>query len=141
MKNITNSLKNSKALPSCSKYLSLFKNQDKNDSTALHWADYSGSEEISLYLINLDVFKDEEERQEFIDKKDNQDRTAIHLSVSIKNSIITKKLLQYNPAPNIRATLEKSPYELAIAKNLNKTAIIIKDYEKCHLCTAPPVKK
>ena len=124
-----------------SKLLQLFKNQDKNGSTALHWAAYSGSVEILLYLINLDVFEDENERQEFIDKKDNQERTAVHLSVSTKNSVITKKLLQYNATPSIRATLEKTPYELAIAKNLNEIAMIIKDYEKCHLCTATPVKK
>ena len=121
--------------------LQLFKQPDENGSTPLHWAAYSGSVETLLYLINLDIFKDEEERQEFIDKKDNQERTPLHLSIDVKNSIIATKLLQYGATPNIRAALEKTPYELAKSKNLYKIATIINNYQKCHFFTASPLKK
>lgn len=124
-----------------SNLLKLFKNEDDNGSTPLHWAAYSGSLETLLYLINLDIFRNENERQEYIDKKDNKGCTALHLSINVKNSEIITKLLQYGATPNIKAPLDKTPYELAIEKGLYKIAKYINNYQKCHLCTPPPIKK
>ena len=124
-----------------SNLLKLFKNEDDHGSTPLHWAAYSGSLETLLYLINLDIFRNENERQEYIDKKDNKGCTALHLSINVKNSEIIIKLLQYGATPNIKAPLEKTPYELAIEKDLYKIAKYINNYQECHLCTPPPIKK
>ena len=48
----------------------LIKASDSGGSTPLHWAAYSNAEDILLYLIHLNIFNDENERQEFINKKD-----------------------------------------------------------------------
>ena len=51
--------------------INLIKDVDMGGSTPLHWAAYTNSEELLLYILNLDIFQNERERQKFIDKRDH----------------------------------------------------------------------
>lgn len=127
--------------------LKLFKNPDIDGSTPLHWAAYSNSILPLLYLINLDIFRNENEKQEFIDKKNNKGYTALHLCAKkdIKYEKIIIKLLENGATPDIRDNLNETPYDLAITKNLLSIGNKIKDYQGCQVCKIckliPPLKK
>ena len=50
--------------------IQLLKAKDAGGSTPLHWAAYSNAEDILLYMIYLNIFANDEERQDFINQKD-----------------------------------------------------------------------
>ena len=91
--------------------INLIKDVDMGGSTPLHWAAYSNAEELLLYILNLDIFQNERERQEFIDKRDNDGKTALHLSVNNESIRIVLKLLQNGATPDIRDNSGKTPYQ------------------------------
>ena len=122
--------------------INLIKKTDKGGSTPLHWTAYCDSEDVMLYLLNLDIFENDREKQSFIDKKDNNGKTALHLSVQSKSIKIASKLLQNGATPDLRDNSNKTPYQLAIEKNQNSIAQKIKDNQGCQLCNIKaPVKK
>ena len=121
---------------------SLLKKQDSGGSTPLHWAAYSSAEDVLLYLINLDIFNNENERQEFIDTKDYQGYTALHLSVTSKSVRIVMKLLQHGANPEIGDKKRRTPLDLANSKKYREIAEIIKNNQKCQCCNIKaPVKQ
>ena len=44
--------------------IDLIKNEDQGGSTALHWAVYSSAEDFLLFLLNLDIFVNDDEKHE-----------------------------------------------------------------------------
>ena len=124
------------------KIINLIKETDCGGSTPLHWAAYSNAEDILLYLINLDIFSNENERKEFINKQDNQGFTALHLSVSSKSIRIVMRLLQNGANSEIKDKKGITPLQLANNKNLKEIAEIIKNNQSCELCNMKaPVKQ
>ena len=116
--------------------------EDEGGSTPLHWAAYSSAEECLLYLINLDIFRNEEEKQEFLDKQDNEGATALHLCVKSNSSRIAMKLLQHGAKTGIRNNKNQTAYDLAFAKKYNEICNLIKSNEECQFCRIKaPVKK
>ena len=121
---------------------SLIKQQDSGGSIPLHWAAYSNAEDVLLYLINLNIFEDENERQQFIDKQDEQGYTPLHLSVTSKSIRIVTKLLQNGATPDIKDNKGKTPLDLAIIKKQMDIADIIYNNQKCQCCNVKaPVKQ
>ena len=120
----------------------LIKEQDSGGSTPLHWAAYSNAEDVLLYLINLDVFENEEERKLFIDQKDNQGYTALHLSITSKSVRIAMKLLQNGASTDIADNKGITPLQLARNKKQREIAGIIKNNQSCQICNVKaPVKQ
>ena len=125
-----------------SRGLQLIKEQDSGKSTPLHWAAYSKAEDALLYLINLDFFNDENEKQEYIDKKDGQGYTALHLSTTSKSPRIVMKLLQNGATPDIEDKKGKTPLDLAISKKQNEIVEILRNNQRCQICNVKaPVKQ
>ena len=119
----------------------LIKERDKGGSTPLHWAAYSNAEDVLMYLINLNIFK-ENEKQEFIDETDNQGYTPLHLSVTSKSRRIVMKLLQSGASIDIKDKKERTPLDLAISKGYNEIIKIIKNNQSCQVCNfKAPVKQ
>ena len=112
----------------------LIKKTDKGGSTPLHWTAYCDSEDVMLYLLNLDIFENDREKQAFIDKKDNNGKTALHLSVNNESIRIVSKLLQNGATPDIKDNSGKTPYQLAIEKKQDKIAQIINNSQSCQIC-------
>ena len=124
------------------KAFSLIKKQDSGGSTPLHWAAYSSAEDVLLYLINLDIFNNENERQNFIDKKDYQGYTPLHLSVTSKSVRIVMKLLQNGATADLGDRRGRTPLDLARAKKYREIAEIIRNNQKCQCCNIKaPVKQ
>lgn len=122
--------------------LNLLTEFDKGHSTPLHWASYSNSEDVLLYLINLDIFENENKRREYIDQTDNQGNTALHLSVIAKSIRIVMKLLQNGASSDIKNEKKETPLELAHKKNLKEIEEIIKNNQSCQCCNIKaPVKQ
>ena len=120
----------------------LMKAQDSGQSTPLHWAAYSSAEDALLYLINLDIFADEKEKQEFIDMQDGQGCTALHLSVSGKSVRIVLKLLQNGAKADTRDKKGNTPLESAMKKNQREIVEILKNNQDCQICNLKaPVKQ
>ena len=120
----------------------LIKASDSGGSTPLHWAAYSNAEDILLYLIHLNIFNDENERQEFINKKDLQGLTPLHLSVSSKSLRIVVKLLQSGAKSDIKDNKGNTPFQLAVNKKQKEIAEVIKNNQNCELChLKAPVKQ
>ena len=121
---------------------SLLKKQDSGGSTPLHWAAYSSAEDVLLYLINLDIFSNEKERQDFIDTKDYQGYTALHLSVTSKSVRIVMKLLQHGANPELGDRKGRTPLDLAMSKKYREIADIIRNNQSCQCCNIKaPVKQ
>ena len=120
----------------------LIKEQDSGESTPLHWAAYSNAEDALLYLINLDYFNDENEKQEYIDKKDGQGYTALHLSTSSKSPRIVMKVLQNGATADIKDKKGRTPLTLAISKKQNEIVEILRNNQNCQICNVKaPVKQ
>ena len=122
------------AKPKDQKIIDLIKAKDSGGSTPLHWAAYSNAEDILLYLINLKIFPNEEERLNFINQTDKQGFTALHLSVSSKSIRIVMKLLQSGANSEITDKKGNTPLQLATNKNLKDIADVIKNNQSCELC-------
>ena len=124
------------------KIIDLIKAKDLGGSTPLHWAAYSNAEDILLYLINLKIFPNEEERLNFINQRDKQGFTALHLSVSSKSIRIVMKLLQSGANSEITDKKGNTPLQIAINKNLKDIADVLKNNQSCELCNfKAPVKQ
>ena len=112
----------------------LIKDKDSGGSTPLHWAAYSNAEDALLYLINLNIFKNEKEKLDFINMKDYQDFTPLHLSVTSKSSRIVMKLLQNGASPEIKNKNQMTPLDLAIKKEQKEIIEIIRNNQSCQIC-------
>ena len=128
--------------PKDEKIIELIKAQDSGGSTPLHWAAYSNAEDVLLYLINLHIFPNENERLAFINQRDKQGFTALHLSVTSKSIRIVMKLLQHGANSEIADKKGNTPLKLAIDKNQKAIADIIRNNQSCELCNMKaPVKQ
>jgi hypothetical protein len=94
-----------------------------------------------MYLINLNIFQGNE-RQEFIDKQDNQGFTPLHLSVSSKSRRIVMKLLQSGANADIKDNKKRTPLDLANSKGYKEIIEILKNNQSCQICNfKAPVKQ
>ena len=120
----------------------LIKDTDGGGSSPLHWAVYSFAEDYLLYLINLNIFKSDNERQDFINQKDHQGYTPLHLSVTSKTGRITLKLLQNGAYPQVEGKNGETPLQLAISKKQGDIVSILKNSQKCQYCNIKaPIKQ
>ena len=122
--------------------IQLLKQKDAGGSTPLHWAAYSNAEDILLYMIYLNIFSNDNEREQFINQRDAQGYTALHLSVSSKSIRIVMKLLQSGAITEIKDNKGNDPLQLAINKKQKDIADVIKNNQNCQLCNMKaPVKQ
>ena len=120
----------------------LIKGEDGGGSTPLHWAAYSNAEDALMYLINLDIFQNENERQEFINKQDRQGYTPLHLSVTSKSRRIVMKLLQSGAKVDIEDKKHRKPIDIADSKGYQEIIEILKNNQNCQICNfKAPVKQ
>ena len=120
----------------------LITNKDSGGSTSLHWAVYSLSEDLLLYLINLDIFKNIEDKKKFINELDNEGYSALHLSVSSKSSRIAIRLLQNGADPLVKDNKQETPLELARKKKQREIINILESTQSCQICNVrAPLKK
>ena len=120
----------------------LLTEKDNGGSTALHWAAYTSSEDVLLFLINLDYFNNEERRKHFIDSQDSNGFTPLHLSITSRSSRIVLKLLQNGASSDIKDKKGKTPLTLAIEKKQRDIATIIRNNQSCQFCNVKaPVKQ
>ena len=120
----------------------LIKEKDGGGSTSLHWAVYSLAEDLLLYLINLDIFESDKERNDFLNQLDNQGFSALHLCVSSKTPRIAIKLLQNGADPSVVDKNGNTPLQLAISKKEEETIQIFRNVESCQFCNfKAPVKQ
>ena len=120
----------------------LIKAKDGGGSTPLHWSVYSLAEDLLLYLINLDIFDSDEERNIFINQLDNQGFSPLHLTVTSKSPRIAIKLLQNGANPSILDKNKETPLQLARKKQENEIIQILKNVQKCQFCNfKAPVKQ
>ena len=111
-----------------------FEKVDIGGSTPLHWASFSSSVEITMYLLNYGVK---------IDKKDKNGNTPLHLAV-IKNSYkMVQKLLQNGANNNIKNNENRTPKDIALKNNLKDIYELLKESEGCQFCNikAPTQKE
>ena len=107
---------------------------DNGGSTPLHWASFSSSVELSMYLLNYGVN---------INKKDKNGNTPLHLAV-IKNSYkMVQKLLQNGANANIKNNENRTPKDIALKNNLKDIYDLLKESESCQFCNikAPTQKE
>ena len=98
---------------------------DIGGSTPLHWASYSSSAEIALYLINYGVD---------INIKDKNGNTPLHLAV-IKNSYkMVQKLLQKGASNKIKNRENNTPKDIALKNNLLNIYELLKESEGSQFC-------
>ena len=122
--------------------IQLLKDKDAGGSTPLHWAAYSNAEDILLYMIYLKIFENDQEREDFINQKDAQGYTALHLSVSSKSIRIVMKLLQSGANSEIKDKKGNDPLQLAINKKQKEIADVIRNNQNCQMCNMKaPVKQ
>ena len=122
--------------------INLLKDKDAGGSTPLHWAAYSSAEDILLYLINLKIFSNEREREDFINQQDYQGFTALHLSITSRSSRIVLKLLQNGANSEIKDKKGLNSLQFAINKKQKEISEIIKNNQGCQLCNMKaPVKQ
>ena len=115
------------------KYKLIFE-KDGAGSTVLHWAVYSVAEDFLLYLINLDIFEDEQDKLNFINTQDNNGFTALHLCVTSKSSRIALKLLQNGASTNLRDFNKRTALDFAVSKDQDEIKEYLADSKKCQLC-------
>ena len=121
---------------------SLITEKDFGGSTPLHWAVYSVAEDLLLYLINLDIFKTENERLNFINQLDDQGYSPLHLCITSKSSRIALKLLQNGADTSNVDKKGLTPLDLAIKKKQNDIERILRNNQSCNFCNIKaPVKQ
>jgi hypothetical protein len=98
-----------------------------------------------MYLINLNIFQNRNEKQEFIDRRDNQGYTALHLGVLSKSERIVRKLLQSGASSDIVDNNNRTPLDLAITKEYNNIIEMLKNNQSFQICNyeepIKPIKK
>lgn len=107
---------------------------DIGGSTALHWASYSSSIEIAMYLIYYGAD---------INAKDKNWNTPLHLAV-IKNSYkMVQKLLQKGVDTTIKNKEKKTAKDIALKNKFDDIYKLLEESENCQLCNikAPTQKK
>ena len=112
---------------------SLILEKDGAGSTSLHWAVYSAAEDFILYLLNLDIFDNEQEKLNFINLPDKNGFTPLHLCITSKSHRIALKLLQNGANNNLRDTNGRTPLELAIEKGEDEIRELLEESKKCQL--------
>ena len=121
---------------------SLITEKDSGGSTPLHWAVYSVAEDLLLYLINLDIFKTENERLNFINQLDDQGYSPLHLCITSKSSRIALKLLQNGADASKKDNKGLTPLDLAIKKKQDDIERILRNNQSCKFCNIKaPVKQ
>lgn len=126
--------------------LKLITEGDVRGSTPLHCAAYSNAEDALLYLINSDIFRNEREREDYINLRNKEGYTALHLSSissNNKSDNISKILLQKGANSDIRDNKGRTASILALVKkqreieierkNRREKKILTKIYEKLEL--------
>ena len=107
--------------------------KEEEGKTPFHFACFYKNEKAFLYLINYGIN---------INEQDNSGFTPLHIAIINKNIKIIKKLLQNGALLNIKDNKGRTPYEFALFKKHSDIAIILKNSEKCNLCTCTePIKK
>ena len=125
-------LKENKIENKKTKYKLIFE-KDGSGSTVLHWAVYSVAEDFLLYLINLDIFDNEQDKLNFINTQDKNGFTALHLCVTSKSSRIALKLLQNGANIDLRDVNRRTPLDFAIVKEQDEIREYLEDSKKCNL--------
>ena len=107
---------------------------DNGGSTPLHWASFSLSIEMTLYLINYNVD---------INKQDNKGNTPLHLAVIKRSYKMVQKLLQNGALNNIKNQSNQLPKDIAKQKKEKKIYNLLLKSEKQQFCNvkAPTQKK
>ena len=88
-----------------------FERLDEKNSTALHWACFSGSYECVEFLLNQNVN---------LNPKDEEGNTPLHLAVLSGISKIVRILLQKGALTNIKNNKRETPLQLAQKKKKNR---------------------
>ena len=107
--------------------------KEEEGKTPFHFACFYKNEKVFLYLINFGVN---------INEQDNSGFTPLHIAIINKNIRIIKRLLQNGALLNIKDNKGRTPYQFALFKKYFDIAKILKNSEKCSLCTfTEPIKK
>lgn len=96
-----------------------------NGITPLHYACISGSKEVMDLLLDMGCN---------INAKDKEGNTCLHFGVNSGNERVVKKLLIRGADKTIRNNENKSPYDLAVEKNKNEIANVLRSrslFQKC----------
>ena len=107
---------------------------DNGGSTPLHWASFSLSIEMTLYLINYNVD---------INKQDKKGNTPLHLAVIKRSYKMVQKLLQNGALNNIKNQMNQLPKDITKQKKEKKIYKLLLKSEKHQFCNikAPTSKK
>jgi hypothetical protein len=97
---------------------------DKDGNTVLHWSCYLGSENMLDYLLSY-----EDEIGKLINTGNNQGLTPMHLSITSENTKIIKKLFYSGARGDIIDKKLRTPYRLAVEKNKENIAAMLKDVD------------
>ena len=99
---------------------------DQIGSTPLHWACYSGSENIVTFLLSWKA------NPNIVDQ---EGLTPMHLAVLSEKVRIVKKLLQYGANKSIRDKKKRTPYDIAADKKHKALMEILKEENRsCYFC-------
>ena len=112
----------------------LLKEVDNVGSTPLHWAAFSASLEFMLYYINLDIFNSEMDKINFINQRNREGYTPLHLSISSKSEKIVTKLLQYGANPLLVNNKGETALQIALNKKEFEISKIMKKRQNCQCC-------
>ena len=98
--------------------------KDEMGSTPLHWACYSGSENVVTFLLSLDIDTSVE---------DNEGSTPMHLAVLSEKVRIVKRLLQSgaDKTKKDKRKPAKNPYDIAKEKKHYVLMKILGERKKC----------
>ena len=98
--------------------------KDEMGSTPLHWACYSGSENVVTFLLSLNVNTSVE---------DNEGSTPMHLAVLSEKVRIVKRLLQSGADKTKKDNRKppKTPYDIAKEKKHNVLMKVLGEKKKC----------
>lgn len=99
---------------------------DQIESTPLHWACYSGSENVVTFLLSWKANPN---------SVDKEGLTPMHLAVLSEKVRIVKKLLHYGADKSIRDKKNRTPYDIAADKKHKALMEILKeDKRSCYFC-------
>lgn len=99
--------------------------KDYSGSIPLHWASYCGSYDVTEFLINYS--------SNFINNKDNNKITPIHLALLSENSKTIKLLLKNNADTSVIDYKGRDIKSFLLEKNKEKMFFYIEEHEKCDI--------